>query len=79
MFFSNDKEPKDFCAPYREEISMASLITENVYAFDSTAIDLCMSVFVYVHFLSVKWSVKMHNLLDLRSSIPRFIHISDGK
>lgn len=26
-----------------------------------------------------KAAVKMHNLLDLRGSIPGFIHISDGK
>ena len=50
-----------------------------VYALDSTTIDLCLSVFPWAHFRSTKAAVKMHTLLDLRGSIPSFIHISDGK
>jgi IS4 transposase len=36
-------------------------------------------VFPWAHFRSTKAAVKMHTLLDLRGSIPSFIHISDGK
>ena len=50
-----------------------------VYAFDSTTIDLCLSVFSWAHFRSTKAAVKMHTLLDLRGNIPSFIAISDGK
>lgn len=50
-----------------------------VYALDSTTIDLCLSMFPWAHFRSAKAAVKMHTLLDLRGSIPSFIHISDGK
>jgi hypothetical protein len=50
-----------------------------VYALDSTTIDLCLSLFPWAHFRSTKAAVKMHTLLDLRGSIPSFIHISDGK
>jgi hypothetical protein len=46
---------------------------------DSATIDLCLSVFPWAHFRSTKAAVKMHTLLDLRGSIPSFIHISDGK
>jgi Domain of unknown function (DUF4372)/Transposase DDE domain len=50
-----------------------------IYALDSTTIDLCLSLFPWAHFRSTKAAVKMHTLLDLRGSIPSFIHISDGK
>jgi hypothetical protein len=50
-----------------------------VYALDSTTIDLCLSMFPWAHFRSNKAAVKMHALLDLRGSIPSFIHISNGK
>ena len=54
-------------------------LTGTVYALDSTTIDLCLSVFPGAHFRSTKAAVKMHTLLDLRSNIPNFIHVSDGK
>jgi hypothetical protein len=50
-----------------------------VYAFDSTTIDLCLSVYPWAPFKSTKAAVKLHTLLDLRGSIPSFVHISDGK
>ncbi len=54
-------------------------LTNTVYALDSTTIDLCLSVFPWANFRTTKAAVKMHILLDLRGSIPSFIHISDGK
>ena len=54
-------------------------LSNTVYALDSTTIDLCLSVFPWAHFLTTKAAVKMHTLLDLRGSIPSFIHVSDGK
>jgi len=50
-----------------------------VYALDSTTIDLCLSLFPWARFRSTKGAVKMHTLLNLRGSIPEFIHVSDGK
>ena len=50
-----------------------------VYALDATTIDLCLSLFDWAPFRTAKAAVKMHTLLDLRGSIPAFIHISDGK
>src|SRR5437660_947995 len=54
-------------------------LDSTVYALDSTTTDLCLSVFPWAHFRTTKAAVKMHTLLDLRGSIPSFIHISDGK
>ena len=54
-------------------------LTDTVYALDSTTIDLCLSLFEWAPFRSTKAAIKLHTLLDLRGSIPAFIHISDGK
>ena len=52
---------------------------ETVYALDATTIDLCLSLFPWAPFRSTKAAIKLHTLLDLRGTIPSFIHISDGK
>ena len=54
-------------------------LDNTVYALDSTVIDLCLSVFPWAHRSRTRGAIKMHTLLDLRGSIPSFIHISDGK
>jgi len=54
-------------------------LDQTVYALDSTTIDLCLSVFPWATFRHTKSAIKLHTLLDLRGSIPSFIHISDGK
>ncbi len=54
-------------------------LKNTVYALDSTTIDLCLPVFPWAHFRTAKAAVRMHTLLDLRGSIPSFIHVSDGK
>jgi len=54
-------------------------LDQTVYALDSTTIDLCLSVFPWAKFRRAKAAIKLHTLLDLRGSIPSFIHISDGK
>jgi hypothetical protein len=53
--------------------------SETVYALDSTTIDLCLSIFPWAKFRKAKAAVKLHTLLDIRGSIPTFIHVSDGK
>jgi len=54
-------------------------LSQTVYALDATTIDLCLSVFPWARFQTVKSAIKLHTLLDLRGSIPSFIHITDGK
>jgi hypothetical protein len=54
-------------------------LAQTVYALDSTTIDLCLSLFPWAKFRRRKGAVKLHTLLDLRGSIPCFIHVSHGK
>jgi hypothetical protein len=54
-------------------------LEQTAYAFDSTTIDLCLSLFPWARFRRRKGAVKLHTLLDLRGNIPCFIHVSDGK
>lgn len=62
-----------------EPLGLDVNIAGNVYALDSSTIDLCLSLFGWAPFRSTKAAIKLHTLLDLRGSIPSFIHISDGK
>ena len=54
-------------------------LQQTVYALDATTIDLSLSVFPWAMFRRSKAAIKLHTLLDLKGSIPTFIHISDGK
>ena len=51
----------------------------NVYAFDSSTIDLCLSVFWWAEFRRTKGGIKLHTLYDVKTSIPTFLHISNAK
>jgi len=48
----------------------------NVYAFDSTTIDLCLSVFWWAKFRKKKGGIKVHTLYDIETQIPTFFHIT---
>ncbi len=50
--------------------------SNSVYAFDSTIIDLCLSVFCWATFRKAKGAVKLHTQYDVRTSIPVFMHVS---
>jgi Domain of unknown function (DUF4372)/Transposase DDE domain len=54
-------------------------LSQTVYAFDATTIDLCLTVFPCARFQTIKSAIKLHTLLDLRGNIPSFLHITDGK
>lgn len=54
-------------------------LDREVYALDSTTIDLCLTLFPWAVFRRHKAAVKVHTLMDLRGSIPSFIRITDGK
>ena len=54
-------------------------LSQTVYAFDATTIDLCLTVFPWARFQTIKSAIKLHTLLDLRGNIPSFLHITDGK
>ena len=53
-------------------------IQGKIYAFDSTTIDLCLSVFWWAHFRKTKAGIKLHTLFDITTQIPAFIHFSEA-
>jgi len=63
---------------YREE-SFGVDLSETVYAFDSTTIDLCLSLFPWGKFRRHKSAVKLHTLLDVRGSIPTNVYVTGGQ
>jgi hypothetical protein len=63
---------------YKQDNEFALDIDNMVYALDSSTIDLCLSLFPWAKFRKAKGAVKMHTLLDLRGSIPTFVHLTDG-
>ena len=50
----------------------------NVYAFDSTTIDLCLSVFWWAKFRKKKGGIKVHTLYDVETQIPASFHIIEA-
>ena len=48
----------------------------HVYAFDSTTIPLCLSVFLWAKFRKKKGGVKVHFLYDLEAQVPAYYHIT---
>lgn len=44
----------------------------SVYAFDSTTIDLCLSVFWWAKFRKHKGGIKIHTLYDIETQVPAF-------
>jgi hypothetical protein len=65
--------------PLYADEPLAVDLDQTVYAFDSTTIDLCLSLFPWARFCRTKGAVKLHTLVDLRGNIPCFVHVSDGK
>ncbi len=49
------------------------------YAFDSTTIDLCMSLFEWAYFRKKKSGIKLHTMFDVVTQIPTYIHITEAK
>ncbi len=50
-----------------------------IYAIDTTTIDLCLEVFWWAKFRKYKAAIKLHTMLDIKTEIPCFVHITDGK
>ena len=51
-------------------------IKGNIYAFDSSTIDLCLNVFWWAKFRKAKGGIKLHTLYDVNTQIPAFLHIA---
>ncbi|MEZ5194839.1 MAG: IS4 family transposase [Bacteroidales bacterium] len=54
-------------------------IDNDVFVLDSTTISVSIILMNWAKGKYSRGAVKMHTLLDLRGSIPTFIHITDGK
>ncbi len=53
----------------------------NVYAFDSTTIELCLEAFSWAMYRKnqKKGGIKVHTLYDIETSIPTFFHITEAR
>lgn len=60
------------------EDEFGTVLDQAAYVFDSTTIDLCLSLFPWAHFRKRKGAIKLHTLMDLRGNIPYFIRITEG-
>jgi transposase len=58
---------------------LAIALDQTVYAFDSTTIELCLSLFPWAHSQRKKGAIKLHTLLDLRGNIPCVVRVSTAK
>jgi hypothetical protein len=58
--------------------SFGADLDQAAYAFDSTTISLCLSLFPWAKFRQTKAAVKAHTLLDLRGNIPCWVHVTTG-
>ncbi len=50
-----------------------------LYSLDATVIQLCLSVFDWAKYSKTKGALKLHTLIDNRTTIPQLITITDGK
>jgi hypothetical protein len=57
---------------------LAALNAE-VYALDSTTLDLCLKLFPWASFRRHKAGIKAHTMLDLRVGIPVFLRVTHAK
>lgn len=64
---------------YTQNHVSLSGIDKDVFVLDSTTISVSIILMDWAHGKYSRGAVKMHTLLDLRGSIPTFIHITDGK
>ena len=51
----------------------------SLYSFDSTTVDLCLSLFDWARYMRTKGAIKLHLLLDHEGYLPVFAHLTDGK
>ena len=63
---------------YQDENHLDVNLKGKVFALDSTTVDLCLDVFWWATFRTTKAAVKIHTLLDLKTSIPEFVFITEG-
>ena len=63
---------------YISDTDLEVHLKNNVFAIDATTIDLCLSTFYWATFRTTKGGIKLHTQLDLKTSIPTFILITNA-
>jgi hypothetical protein len=58
---------------YTNENKLEIHLRQNIFAIDATTIDLCLSTFCWALFRPTKGGIKLHTVLDLKTSLPEFI------
>jgi len=61
---------------YKGENRLAKELKSIIYAFDSTTIGLCMSLFPWATFKSRHKGIKIHVLLNIDGYIPEFVSVT---
>jgi hypothetical protein len=54
-------------------------LAQTVYVFDSTTIDLGLTLFPWAQFRRPKSAVKLHTVLDVRGHIPTSVYVTPGE
>jgi hypothetical protein len=54
-------------------------IKSKIFLLDSTTISLCLSLYDWAKYKTVKGAVKLHTLLDYDGNLPAYVNITDGK
>jgi hypothetical protein len=68
-------EAKILC---KNNLDVLPTIKGNVYAIDSSTVDLCLNVFWWAKFRKEKGAIKLHTQFDVKANIPTFIDITEG-
>jgi len=63
---------------YKEDNQLAKELKTVIYAFDSTTISLCLSLFPWAVYSERRKALKVHVLLNTDGSIPEFVHITNA-
>jgi len=63
---------------YRADSKIEIELKNNVFALDATIVHLCLGLFNWAHFRQKQAAIKIHTLLDLKTSIPSFIQITNA-
>jgi putative transposase len=85
---ANAERPAEFFeAIFQEQYARCALLApkkkfhfkNKLYSFDSSVVDLCLSMFPWAKFRRTKGGIKLHTLLDHDGYIPAFVHITTAK
>jgi hypothetical protein len=63
---------------YKGDNKLSKQLKTAIYAFDSTTISLCLSLFPWATYSSKRKAVKVHVLLNIDGYIPEFVHITNA-